>query len=124
MKDSSNAAKSKVQNLIKQATASNEAQNVSLMMSDARYLRQSSALINDALQKGFDVMQLADGSVVISGMKTVSYQYEWSDVTGKLSRRKSVAAKNNVPAAKARVNMEEIEMEEESEDEVEVEFSA
>ncbi len=116
MKDNS-AAKTKVQNLMKQASAATEAQNVASMMSDARYLRQSSALINDALQKGFDVMQLADGSVVISGMKTVSYQYEWSDATGKLARRKSTAQKHNIPLAKARVNMEELDAEDEHEDE-------
>ena len=31
------------------------------MMLDARYLRQSSSLIQEALQKGFDVLQLANG---------------------------------------------------------------
>jgi hypothetical protein len=32
------------------------------MMSNPDYLRQSSSLINEALQKGFDVLQLANGA--------------------------------------------------------------
>ena len=35
------------------------------MMGDPAYLRQSSALINEALQKGFDVLQLANGVEVL-----------------------------------------------------------
>ncbi len=54
------------------------------MMMDARYLRQSSALINDGLQKGFDVLQLANGDIVMTGTKTVVYQYTWDAEKGKL----------------------------------------
>lgn len=58
------------------------------LMSDARYLRQSSALINDALQKGFDVLQLANGDIVTTGTKVVVYQYSWDEAKGKLARTK------------------------------------
>ena len=58
------------------------------MMTDARYLRQSSALINEALQKGFDVLQLADGDIVTTGTKTVVYQYRWDPEKGKLVKVK------------------------------------
>src|SRR3982750_469383 len=58
------------------------------MMLDPRYLRQSSALIQDALQKGFDVLQLANGDIVTTGTKTVVYQYSWDDEKGKLTKAK------------------------------------
>ena len=54
------------------------------MMNDPRYLRQSSALVNEALQKGFDVLQLANGDIVTTGTKTVVYHYEWNKQQGKL----------------------------------------
>ena len=61
---------------------------VANMMLDARYLRQSSSLIQDALQKGFDVLQLANGDIVMTGTKTVVYQYEWDDDKAKLVKAK------------------------------------
>lgn len=63
------------------------------MMMDARYLRQSSALIQDALQKGFDVLQLANGDIVTTGTKTIVYQYTWDEDRGKLVRMKPDAKK-------------------------------
>src|SRR3954470_21251312 len=59
------------------------------MMLDPRYLRQSSSLIQDALQKGFDVLQLANGDIVTTGTKTVVYQYAWDQEKGKLIKTKS-----------------------------------
>jgi len=58
------------------------------MMLDARYLRQSSSLIQEALQKGFDVLQLANGNIVTTGTKTVVYQYSWDQEKGKLIKSK------------------------------------
>jgi len=74
------------------------------MMMDARYLRQSSALIQDALQKGFDVLQLANGDIVTTGTKTIVYQYTWDEERGKLARikpdgRKVRRGADAVPAA-------------------------
>lgn len=59
------------------------------MMNDPAYLRQSSALINEALQKGFDVLQLANGDIVTTGTKTVVYQYAWDSEKGKLVKTKT-----------------------------------
>lgn len=58
------------------------------MMLDPRYLRQSSSLIQEALQKGFDVLQLANGDIVTTGTKTVVYQYTWDEEKGKLVKAK------------------------------------
>jgi len=63
--------------------------DIANMMMDPRYLRQSSALIQDALQKGFDVLQLANGDIVTTGTKTVVYQYTWDEEKGKLVKTKS-----------------------------------
>ena len=63
------------------------------MMMDARYLRQSSSLIQDALQKGFDVLQLANGDIVTTGTKTIVYQYSWDEDRGKLMRIKPDSSK-------------------------------
>jgi len=59
------------------------------LMRNADYLRQSSSLINDALQKGFDVLQLANGDIVTTGTKIVVTQYSWDDDKGKLVKSKS-----------------------------------
>lgn len=63
------------------------------MMADPSYLRQSSALINDALQKGFDILQLANGDIVMTGVKTVVYQYTWDEAKSKLVRSKAKSSK-------------------------------
>ena len=59
------------------------------MMNDPAYLRQSSALIHEALQKGFDVLQLANGDIVTTGTKTVVYQYTWDSEKSKLVKTKT-----------------------------------
>lgn len=56
------------------------------MMMDSRYIDQSSSLINQALQKGFDVLQMDDGQIVMTGTKTVVYRYHWDATQGKLVR--------------------------------------
>jgi hypothetical protein len=61
---------------------------VTNMMLDPRYLRQSSSLIQESLQKGFDVLQLANGDIVTTGTKTVVYQYAWDETKGKLVKAK------------------------------------
>ena len=63
------------------------------MMLDPRYLRQSSALIQESLQKGFDVLQLASGDIVMTGTKTIVHQYTWDDEMGKLVKAKTEGRK-------------------------------
>lgn len=71
-----------------QRAAKETGSELSDLMADAAYLRQSSALINDALQKGFDVLQLADGDIVTTGTKTIVYQYSWDEKKSKLTKVK------------------------------------
>jgi hypothetical protein len=60
-------------------------------MNDPSYLRQSSALINEALKKGFDVLQLANGDIVTTGTKTIVNQYVWDVEKAKLVKAKTSA---------------------------------
>jgi hypothetical protein len=85
------------------------------MMLDPRYLRQSSSLIQDALQKGFDVLQLANGDIVTTGTKTVVYQYAWDESKGKLVKTKPDAGRKTrrAPALEGEVEGEEEEIENE-----------
>ncbi|MDX2073110.1 MAG: DUF2671 domain-containing protein [Alphaproteobacteria bacterium] len=74
---------------ISQNMRADRGDDTSNIMLDPRYLRQSSSLIQDALQKGFDVLQLANGDIVMTGTKTVVYQYGWEEEKGKLVKAKS-----------------------------------
>jgi len=87
------------------------------MMTDHAYLRQSSALINEALQKGFDVLQLANGDIVTTGTKTVVYQYTWDAEKAKLVKTKT--ADSGMKKAKRTPMVEEDEEETETEAEAE-----
>lgn len=84
-------------------------------MSNPNYLRQSSSLINDALQKGFDVLQMSDGDIVMTGVKTVVYQYSWDEKKGALVRTKASTSKHAPTPHHPRVNLEELDTEEEDE---------
>lgn len=63
------------------------ARDITEMMLDPRYLRQSSTLINEALQKGFDVLQLEDGEIIMTGTRTIVHRYYWDAEKGKLMRQ-------------------------------------
>lgn len=71
-----------------QAHAAESDTDLSDLMSNPDYLRQSSALINEALQKGFDILQLANGDIVTTGTKTIVHQYAWDNSKNKLTRSK------------------------------------
>lgn len=83
---------------------------ISNIMLDPRYLRQSSSLIQEALQKGFDVLQLANGDIVTTGTKTVVYQYSWDTGKGKLVKSKPDSSR------KSRRSAEDIEEDADSEE--------
>lgn len=63
------------------------------VMTDIRYICKSCSLITDALQKGCDVMQMPNGDIIISEIKTVTFLYTWDTKKGKLIRTQS-AVKN------------------------------
>lgn len=59
------------------------------VVNDVNYIRRSSALVNEALQKGSDIMQLANGDILVTETKIVTYKYEWSREKGKFERAAS-----------------------------------
>ena len=60
------------------------------VMMDLNYIKRSSTLVNDALQKGLDVLHLENGDIEITEVKTVTYKYIWDE-----SARKFIRAANN-----------------------------
>lgn len=59
------------------------------IMSDIRYIRKSCSLVTDALKKGCDVLQMPNGDIVITEIRTVSFQYTWDDEKIKFVKVKS-----------------------------------
>lgn len=64
----------------------NNLENEQDLMSDTKYVCKSCALITEALQKGCDVMQLANGDIIITELKAVTFQYSWDAKKGKMVR--------------------------------------
>jgi hypothetical protein len=79
VKDRSNAVAS-------QTVSATEDKDV---MSDIRYICKSCSLITEALQKGCDVMQMPNGDIIVTELKTFVFQYTWDDKKGKLVRVQS-----------------------------------
>lgn len=56
------------------------------VMSDPDYVRQSSKFISEALRKGQDIMQLDNGDIVTTEIKTIITQYRWDEKKKKMVR--------------------------------------
>lgn len=63
------------------------------IFSDINYVRKSSSLVGDALQKGSDIMQMANGDIIVTEVKTVTYKYVWNKESKKFERASSGARK-------------------------------
>ena len=59
---------------------------VSNLAKDMNYIKKSSTIVSDALQKGSDIMQLANGDILITEVKTVTYKYNWNINKGRFER--------------------------------------
>ncbi|WP_341747227.1 DUF2671 domain-containing protein [Candidatus Tisiphia endosymbiont of Dascillus cervinus] len=44
---------------------------------NVRYICQSTTLITESIQKGFDVAQLPNGDITVTEIKTVNVHYHW-----------------------------------------------
>jgi len=49
------------------------------LMKDGGYVRQASSLVRDAIEKGYDVLQLSNGDIVTSGTKVVVFRYTYNE---------------------------------------------
>lgn len=59
------------------------------VMNDIRYICKSCSLITDSLQKGSDVMQMPNGDILVTEVKTLTFHYSWDSKKNKLVRQKS-----------------------------------
>ncbi len=58
---------------------------------DINYIRKSSVLVNEALQKGAYIMQMTNGDVHVTETKVVTYKYEWNKEKGRFERASSAS---------------------------------
>ncbi len=87
------------------------------VINDVNYIRKSSVLVNDALHKGSDIMQMPNGDIHVTETKVVTYKYEWNTEKGRFERASSgVRARNKLKKSNAAVN--------ENADKVKVKISA
>jgi hypothetical protein len=75
------------------AQATDEENGLADLMANPEYLRHSSAIINDALKEGFDVLQLPNGDIVTTGTKTIVNTYVWDASKGKLGKARAASDK-------------------------------
>jgi hypothetical protein len=75
------------------------------LMASPEYLRHSSAVINDALKDGFDVLQLPNGDIVTTGTKTIVNTYVWDAKAARLDKTRTPSvSKTRAHSAKADAN--------------------
>lgn len=60
------------------------------ILNDIRYICKSSELITNSLQKGFDVAQLPDGSLIITEIKKINVHYYWDAEKEQMVRGKNI----------------------------------
>jgi hypothetical protein len=98
----------KIESHLATSGAATQNTNEKDVMSDIRYICKSCSLITEALQKGCDVMQMPNGDIIITEVKTLTFQYTWDDKKGKLVRVQSGGrlkkAKSAELSAKAKVD--------------------
>ena len=70
------------------------------VMTNPEYLRHSSQIISEALQKGFDVLQLENGDIVTTGTKIIITQFRWDEEKQKMSKLAAKEAKVGKPGGK------------------------
>lgn len=54
--------------------------------SDVKYICQSTSLMTDAIQKGFDIAQLPNGDITVTEIQTVTVNYSWDPVKQKFRK--------------------------------------
>lgn len=65
------------------------------VLTNPDYIRKSYEVVTDALRNGGDVMQLSDGTIVVTKVETYHLHYAWDDKKGKMVRLKSNRAKKS-----------------------------
>lgn len=71
------------------------------LMASPEYLRHSSAVINEALKEGFDVLQLPNGDIVTTGTRVIVNNFTWDAAKKKLIKSRAGAEKSVTRATEA-----------------------
>lgn len=61
-------------------------ENINPPFSDVRYICQSATLITESAQKGFDIVQLSNGDIVVTEVKLVNILYKWDNIKKKFAK--------------------------------------
>lgn len=56
------------------------------IVNDVQYIRKSSLLVSESLQKGADIMQMPNGDIHVTETKVVTYKYEWNKDKNRFER--------------------------------------
>lgn len=83
------------------SSAAEDESGLADLMANPEYLRHSSAVINEALKEGFDVLQLPNGDIVTTGTKIITNTYVWDGAKGKLTKSRAAGEKAARGRAKA-----------------------
>lgn len=84
------------------SNASDEDNMLAELMANPEYLRHSSAVINDALKEGFDVLQLPNGDIVTTGTKTIVNTFVWDSAARRLDKARTPSDKPRARKAPAK----------------------
>jgi len=60
--------------------------NQSEILVDLRYICKSSSLITESLRNGIDVVQMPNGDIILTEVKTINTQYVWDRAKEKMVR--------------------------------------
>lgn len=60
--------------------------DASMILTDLKYICKSTPLITESLQKGLDVVQMPNGDIIVTEIKTVNTQYSWDKRKEKMIR--------------------------------------
>jgi hypothetical protein len=65
------------------------------LMQDEEYRASCQEVINEALEKGFDVIQMENGDIITTGTQIIVTQYRWNDADGKMEKISSKKQTSN-----------------------------
>lgn len=67
--------------------AADKATETRELMDNAVYMRQSLFIMRAAVDEGMDVLQLANGDIITSGMQPIEIRYGWDEAKGKIVKK-------------------------------------
>lgn len=67
------------------------------LLTNPEYVQKSFEVVSEALKNGGDVMQLSDGTIIVTKVETYHLHYVWDAKQGKMVRLKS--QKNQKPSS-------------------------